>query len=85
MYTQVSLLLGRLYRYKPDIGSTLGFADGLDIIVVILVAFTVWFAELDRDNTDGMVKGLKFPSPVVGTATGFETDQTERTFGNEWQ
>ena len=85
MYTECRLLIGRLHRYKPDVGAPDSFADRFGVVVVILASLTVRFDEFDRNDADLVPEFLELARPVMSTTAGFETDQAGRALSDERQ
>src|SRR6185312_2096081 len=59
------------------------FADGFGVVTVVLAAFDIGFDVMGRDETRLVAERVEFTSPVVGTATGFQSDLGGREFFEE--
>jgi hypothetical protein len=68
------LLLDRLDCHKAHVRSAHRFADRLDIVGVVLVAFHLRFDELRRDELDAVSLRLQLPRLMVRTTATFHPD-----------
>jgi hypothetical protein len=61
------------------------FTDAGGILGVVFVALDVWLHKLRADEPDRMAQLRQLPSPVVGTAGGFQADEAWGQSGEKGQ
>ena len=69
------LLPFRSDRHEAHPGAADSLADSFGIVGIILLAFKIRLNQPGRDNAYGMPHTGQLPGPVVGRATGFNTDK----------
>ena len=76
MNGQHRLLLDLFHGNKAHVGSTDGLTDRFGVVAIILVVFPIRSNKLWGDQADGMAPHRQFPRPIVGTAAGFDSNET---------
>ena len=74
MEHEAALLLGRLRLHKAHARSHDGFADGLGVGSVVLLAFDIGLHVGRRDETHGVPQSLQFARPMMRRRAGLDAD-----------